>query len=91
MPNLDPNLTEVFNQHLTQIKPSQIRSFSKEIKDIPGLISLNVGEPGFNTPEHIKKKPLWPALQKTNPIIRHKMGGLSCAKRLVIFFSSDFI
>ncbi|KRM91357.1 aminotransferase class I/II-fold pyridoxal phosphate-dependent enzyme [Fructilactobacillus florum] len=55
MPNLDPNLTEVFNQHLTQIKPSQIRSFSKEIKDIPGLISLNVGEPGFNTPEHIKK------------------------------------
>ncbi len=72
MPNLDPNLTEVFNQHLTQIKPSQIRSFSKEIKDIPGLISLNVGEPGFNTPEHIKKSRYGQHCRKQIPLFATK-------------------
>ncbi|USS85466.1 aminotransferase class I/II-fold pyridoxal phosphate-dependent enzyme [Fructilactobacillus myrtifloralis] len=55
MPELDERLQTVYNHRLDTITPSQIRSFSKEIQDIPGLISLNVGEPGFNTPEHVKE------------------------------------
>ncbi|USS87318.1 aminotransferase class I/II-fold pyridoxal phosphate-dependent enzyme [Fructilactobacillus hinvesii] len=55
MPELDQRLSEVYNHRLDTITPSQIRSFSREIQDIPGLVSLNVGEPGFNTPEHVKE------------------------------------
>ncbi|USS90957.1 aminotransferase class I/II-fold pyridoxal phosphate-dependent enzyme [Fructilactobacillus carniphilus] len=55
MPELDQRLGDVYNHRLDTITPSQIRSFSREIQDIPGLVSLNVGEPGFNTPEHVKQ------------------------------------
>ncbi|USS86520.1 aminotransferase class I/II-fold pyridoxal phosphate-dependent enzyme [Fructilactobacillus cliffordii] len=55
MPELDHRLSDVYNHRLDTITPSQIRSFSREIQDIPGLVSLNVGEPGFNTPEHVKQ------------------------------------
>ncbi|ANZ58064.1 aromatic amino acid aminotransferase [Fructilactobacillus lindneri] len=54
MPKLDERLSNTYNHVLTSITPSQIRSFSKEISNVPDLISLNVGEPGFNTPEHVK-------------------------------------
>ncbi|WP_413627131.1 aminotransferase class I/II-fold pyridoxal phosphate-dependent enzyme [Fructilactobacillus vespulae] len=55
MPKLNERLQDTFNHTLLQIKPSRIRSFVSKINGIDGLISLNVGEPGFNTPEHIKE------------------------------------
>ncbi|TNK90781.1 aminotransferase class I/II-fold pyridoxal phosphate-dependent enzyme [Fructilactobacillus sanfranciscensis] len=55
MPKLNVRLSETYNHTLAQITPARIRSFSLKISDVPDLISLNVGEPGFNTPEHIKK------------------------------------
>ncbi|WP_429970776.1 aminotransferase class I/II-fold pyridoxal phosphate-dependent enzyme [Fructilactobacillus sp. Tb1] len=54
MPKLNARLSETYNHTLSQITPSRIRSFSLKISDVPDLISLNVGEPGFDTPEHIK-------------------------------------
>lgn len=55
MPKLNARLSKTYNHTLSQITPSRIRSFSLKISDVPDLISLNVGEPGFNTPEHIKE------------------------------------
>lgn len=55
MPTLNENLQNRFNQNLTELQPSAIRAFSESIADIDGLVMLSVGEPGFNTPEHVKK------------------------------------
>ncbi|XIF19894.1 MAG: aminotransferase class I/II-fold pyridoxal phosphate-dependent enzyme [Acetilactobacillus jinshanensis] len=36
------------------MKPSGIRTFNNRIAGIPGLLKMTLGEPGFNTPEHVK-------------------------------------
>ncbi|URL61934.1 aminotransferase class I/II-fold pyridoxal phosphate-dependent enzyme [uncultured bacterium] len=37
------------------IKPNEILSFNQKISGIPNLIKLTLGEPDFNTPDHIKQ------------------------------------
>lgn len=44
-----------FNEKIEQIGVSDIRQFDTDTSDIPGIIKLTLGEPDFNTPEHIKK------------------------------------
>ncbi|MFT8825347.1 MAG: pyridoxal phosphate-dependent aminotransferase [Liquorilactobacillus mali] len=44
-----------FNEKIEQIGISDIRQFDTDTSDIPGIIKLTLGEPDFNTPEHIKK------------------------------------
>ncbi|KRL04581.1 pyridoxal phosphate-dependent aminotransferase [Liquorilactobacillus oeni] len=44
-----------FNEKIEQIAISDIRQFDEEASAIPGIIKLTLGEPDFNTPEHIKK------------------------------------
>lgn len=46
---------EKFNQKIEAIAVSDIRQFDSEVSDIPGIIKLTLGEPDFNTPEHIKQ------------------------------------
>lgn len=40
---------------LDAVEPSDIRAFDQEVSGIPGIIKLTLGEPDFNTPEHIKQ------------------------------------
>lgn len=49
------NLKNKFNQQIEQIAVSDIRQFDTEVSSIPGIIKLTLGEPDFNTPEHIKQ------------------------------------
>lgn len=44
-----------FNQTVKKIAVSDIRQFDGEVSQIPGMIKLTLGEPDFNTPEHIKQ------------------------------------
>ncbi|WP_057743968.1 pyridoxal phosphate-dependent aminotransferase [Liquorilactobacillus capillatus] len=44
-----------FNNRVEQIAVSDIRQFDSEVSSIPGIIKLTLGEPDFNTPDHIKK------------------------------------
>lgn len=44
-----------FNQAVKNIAVSDIRQFDGEVSQIPGMIKLTLGEPDFNTPEHIKQ------------------------------------
>lgn len=44
-----------FNNRIEQIAVSDIRQFDTEVSSIPGVIKLTLGEPDFNTPDHIKK------------------------------------
>lgn len=55
MPELLPQLEDSYNQRLDLVKASKIRSFDNQISDIEGLIKLTIGEPDFDTPDHIKE------------------------------------
>ena len=55
MPELSTDLYGTISHKLDALKPSGIRAFDKEVSRIPGIIKLTVGEPDFNTPEHVKQ------------------------------------
>ncbi|MCM0599296.1 aminotransferase class I/II-fold pyridoxal phosphate-dependent enzyme [Periweissella fabalis] len=42
------------NARLDQLQPSSILAFDAAISEIPDIIKLTLGEPDFNTPEHVK-------------------------------------
>ncbi|MFM1534944.1 aminotransferase class I/II-fold pyridoxal phosphate-dependent enzyme, partial [Helcococcus ovis] len=44
-----------FNKIVEKLKESNILKFNQEINQIPDIIKLTIGEPDFNTPDHIKK------------------------------------
>lgn len=49
------DITHRFNKHLDKIEISMIRQFDQSITDIPGILKLTLGEPDFNTSDHIKE------------------------------------
>lgn len=55
MPTLAKSLSKTINQKISKLPKSEIRAFSQDISQIPGIIKLTVGEPDLKTPEHIKK------------------------------------
>lgn len=42
-------------KELSLLEPSDILKFDQETSSIPGIIKLTLGEPDFNTPEHVKE------------------------------------
>ncbi|GBG95822.1 aspartate aminotransferase [Ligilactobacillus salitolerans] len=48
-------LKHKFNQQIEKVAISDIRQFDTEVSEIPGIIKLTLGEPDFNTPEHVKQ------------------------------------
>lgn len=47
-------MQERFNRQIEAITVSDIRQFDNEVSQIEGIIKLTLGEPDFNTPEHVK-------------------------------------
>ncbi|CAM2876337.1 pyridoxal phosphate-dependent aminotransferase [Dellaglioa algida] len=58
------------NDQVFKIEVSDIRQFDDEVSQIPGMIKLTMGEPDFNTPDHIKKA----AIEAINENYSHYMG-----------------
>lgn len=54
MPELARDVNSTVNRGITKMKPSAIRAFDMEVSAIPGILKLTLGEPDFNTPEHVK-------------------------------------
>lgn len=48
-------MNEFLSEKVKALKPSGIRNFFDIVKEIPGAISLGVGEPDFETPYHIRE------------------------------------
>lgn len=48
-------LQNKFNHKIEKIAVSDIRQFDTEVSSIPNIIKLTLGEPDFNTPEHVKQ------------------------------------
>jgi len=49
------DVTQRFNSRLDQIEVSMIRQFDERVSSIPNMLKLTLGEPDFNTPEHVKQ------------------------------------
>lgn len=49
------SLVSKMKTELSLLKPSDILKFDQDISEIPDIIKLTLGEPDFNTPEHIKE------------------------------------
>lgn len=49
------NLSKRMKTSLAEIQPSDILAFNQEISTIDGIVKLTLGEPDFNTPEHVKQ------------------------------------
>jgi len=49
------NLVKQMNQAVAEIQPSDILAFNAEIANIPDIVCLTLGEPDFNTPDHVKQ------------------------------------
>ena len=48
-------LVNKISKRMENVKPDAILSFGASIAGVDGLIPLTIGEPDFNTPDHIKK------------------------------------
>lgn len=49
------DLTNRFNKQVHKIAVSTIRRFDEQVSGIDGILKLTLGEPDFNTPEHVKE------------------------------------
>ena len=49
------DLTNRFNKQVDKIAVSLIRQFDERVSNIPNILKLTLGEPDFNTPEHVKQ------------------------------------
>ena len=47
--------SKVLSQKVVDMKPSGIRKFFDILNEVPGVISLTVGEPDFKTPWHVRE------------------------------------
>lgn len=52
---MSDQLVKRMKKELSLLQPSDIRSFDAYVSKIPGIIKFTMGEPDFNTPEHIKR------------------------------------
>lgn len=48
-------LQDRFNKNVYEIAVSLIRKFDEKVSGIPNMLKLTLGEPDFNTPEHVKE------------------------------------
>ena len=48
-------LTQRFNKQVDKIAVSLIRQFDERVSNIPNILKLTLGEPDYNTPEHVKE------------------------------------
>lgn len=49
------DVSQRYNKRLDQIAVSLIRQFDERVSNIPNILKLTLGEPDFNTPEHVKQ------------------------------------
>ena len=48
-------LQDRFNKNVYEIAVSLIRQFDEKVSGIPNMLKLTLGEPDFNTPDHVKE------------------------------------
>lgn len=81
--------TGSFNQQLSRITPSPIRAFDEKCSRIEGIIKLTLGEPDFNTPEHVKAAGIQ-AIKNNYSHYTPNAGELELRQRVSEFFQEKY-
>lgn len=81
------DLSNRFNKQVYKIAVSTIRQFDEQVSGIEGIIKLTLGEPDFNTPEHVKTA----AHDAINDNFSHYSGmaGLTDVREAATFFLKE--
>ncbi len=81
-------LADNMKQELAGIKPSEILAFNEEISQIPDVIKLTLGEPDFNTPEHVKSAAI-KSIEENHSHYAPSSGIPPCVKRQQTFWLTN--
>lgn len=79
----------MLNQTIRQIPPSGIRKYFDLANAIPGMISLGVGEPDFDTPWHIREEAIY-AIERGNTFYTSNQGLAELRKEIAQYLSRRF-
>ncbi len=77
------------SEKVKQIKPSGIRKFFDLASGCPGVISLGVGEPDFDTPWHIREEAIY-ALEQGNTFYTGNKGLDELRKEVAFYLNRRF-
>ncbi|WEV54396.1 aminotransferase class I/II-fold pyridoxal phosphate-dependent enzyme [Leuconostocaceae bacterium ESL0723] len=83
------NQNSIIRDVILSMPPEGISTFSKQIEDIPGMIKLTVGEPDFDTPEHIKTAGI-EAIQNNNTHYTDPLGSLAVRQAAADFVAKKY-
>ncbi|QBP18028.1 aminotransferase class I/II-fold pyridoxal phosphate-dependent enzyme [Acetilactobacillus jinshanensis] len=83
------DLSNRMNTYVNQKWPLGIYSFNDDIANIPDVVKLTVGEPGFHTPAHIKEAAI-KAIQNDDSHYTNPRGLLSLRINASKFFKSHY-
>lgn len=79
----------LINQRVRDIQVSGIRKFANLVANVPGAISLTLGQPDFPTPEHIKERAQL-AIQADKTTYTHNAGLLELRQAASRFLDSKY-
>ena len=81
--------SKVLSEKVVSMKPSGIRKFFDILNEVPGVISLTVGEPDFKTPWHVREAAI-SSLEKGKTTYTSNTGLLEFRKQIASYLERRF-
>lgn len=81
--------SKVLSEKVVNMKPSGIRKFFDILNEVPGVISLTVGEPDFKTPWHVREAAIT-SLEKGKTAYTSNTGLLEFRKQISNYLERRF-
>lgn len=81
--------SKVLSEKVVSMKPSGIRKFFDILNEVPGVISLTVGEPDFKTPWHVREAAI-ASLEKGRTTYTSNTGLLEFRKQIACYLERRF-
>lgn len=81
--------SKVLSEKVVSMKPSGIRKFFDILNEVPGVISLTVGEPDFKTPWHVREAAI-SSLEKGRTTYTSNTGLLEFRKQIASYLERRF-
>ncbi|MFT8394132.1 MAG: aminotransferase class I/II-fold pyridoxal phosphate-dependent enzyme [Liquorilactobacillus ghanensis] len=83
------SLAKNMKKELALLQPSDIRSFDEFASKIPGIIKFTMGEPDFNTPDHIKQAAI-ASIEANQTHYAHSNGDLHLRQAAADFLAKKY-
>ena len=81
--------SKVLSEKVVSMKPSGIRKFFDILNEVPGVISLTVGEPDFKTPWHVREAAI-SSLEKGKTTYTSNTGLIEFRKQISAYLERRF-